>query len=88
VGKRVLVAVRLGQRERHEDWLDLGRDLARRGLRAPWLVVTDGAPGLIKAINELWPEADRQRCTVHYADLRIMPTSGVWRTQLAPKKSA
>jgi transposase-like protein len=61
----VLVAVRLGQRERHEDWLDLGRDLTRRGLRAPWLVVTDGAPGLIKAINELWPEADRQRCTVH-----------------------
>ncbi|HEY8802802.1 MAG TPA: IS256 family transposase [Candidatus Dormibacteraeota bacterium] len=65
LGKRVLVAVRLGQRERHEDWLDLGRDLARRGLRAPWLVVTDGAPGLIKACNELWPEADRQRCTVH-----------------------
>jgi putative transposase len=64
-GKRALVAVRLGQRERHEDWLDLGRDLARRGLRAPWLVVSDGAPGLVKAINELWPEADRQRCTVH-----------------------
>jgi putative transposase len=64
-GKRVLVAVRLGQRERHEDWLDLGRDLVRRGLRSPWLVVTDGAPGLIKAVEELWPEADRQRCTVH-----------------------
>jgi transposase-like protein len=64
-GKRVLVAVRLGQRERHEDWLDLGRDLTRRGLPAPWLVVSDGAPGLVKAIDELWPEADRQRCTVH-----------------------
>src|SRR4029453_5414096 len=45
--------------------LDLGRDLTRRGLRAPWLVVSDGAPGLVKAINELWPDADRQRCTVH-----------------------
>jgi transposase-like protein len=64
-GKRVLVAVRLGQRESHEDWLDLGRDLTRRGLRAPWLVVSDGAPGLIKAIEELWPEADRGRCAVH-----------------------
>jgi putative transposase len=64
-GKRVLVAVRLGQRERHEDWLDLGRDLTRRGLRAPWLVISDGAPGLIKAIQELWPDAERQRCTVH-----------------------
>src|SRR5919197_518020 len=69
-GKRVLVAVRLGQRESHEDWLDLGRDLARRGLRSPWLVVSDGAPGLIKAIEELWPDADCGRCAVHYADLR------------------
>ena len=43
-GKRVLLAVRLGQRESHEDWLDLGRDLARRGLRSPWLVVSDGSP--------------------------------------------
>jgi transposase-like protein len=88
LGKRVLVAVRLGQRERHEDWLDLGRDLVRRGLRSPWPVVTDGAPGLIKAIEELWPEADRQRCTVHYADLRIMPIKGPWRTQLALNRSA
>ena len=64
-GKRVLLAVRLGQRESHEDWLDLGRDLARRGLRSPWLVVSDGAPGLIKAVQELWPEADRGRCAVH-----------------------
>jgi putative transposase len=64
-GDRVLVSVRLGQRESHEDWLDLGRDLIRRGLPTPWLVVTDGAPGLIKALEELWPTADRQRCTVH-----------------------
>lgn len=64
-GERVLVAVQLGQRERYEDWLDLGRDLTRRGLKAPWLNVTDGAPGLIQAIGELWPAADRQRCTVH-----------------------
>lgn len=64
-GKRVLVAVRLGQRESHEDWLDLGRDLTRRGLRTPWFVVSDGAPGLIKAIEELWPDAERGRCAVH-----------------------
>jgi len=65
LGKHMLVAVRLGQRESHEDWRDLGRDLTRRGLRSPWLVVSDGAPGLIKAIEELWPEADRGRCAVH-----------------------
>src|SRR2546430_7189585 len=39
--------------------------LFRSGLRSPWLVVSDGAPGLIKAIDELWPAADRGRCAVH-----------------------
>lgn len=64
-GGRELLAVRLGQRESLEDWLDLGRDLIRRGLSAPLLTVTDGAPGLMRAVEELWPESDRQRCTVH-----------------------
>jgi len=64
-GERVLLDVCLGQRERTTDWLDLGRGLIARGLRSPLLVVSDGAPGLIRAIGELWPDADRQRCAVH-----------------------
>lgn len=64
-GERVLLAVQLGMRESEEDWLSLGRDLTRRGLTCPLLVVTDGAPGLIKATEELWPKADRQKCSVH-----------------------
>jgi putative transposase len=64
-GQRVLVTVRLGQREAYEDWLDLGRDLVRRGMPAPRLIVSDGAPGLVKAIEHLWPRADRGRCNVH-----------------------
>lgn len=64
-GERVLLDVCLGQRERYEDWLEMGRGLVRRGLRAPWLSVVDGAPGLNKAVDELWPDSERQRCTVH-----------------------
>ncbi len=64
-GERVLLDVCLGFRERYEDWLEMGRGLTRRGLRAPWLAVVDGAPGLNKAVDELWPDSDRQRCTVH-----------------------
>jgi transposase-like protein len=64
-GERVLLDVALGQRERLEDWLELGRGLVARGLPDPLLVVADGAPGLVRAIGELWPGADRQRCTVH-----------------------
>jgi len=64
-GERALVAVRLGMREAKEDWIELGRDLSGRGLGAPRLVVADGAPGLIGAIEEIWPRADRQHCAVH-----------------------
>jgi transposase-like protein len=66
-GERVLLAVSLGMRESFEDWQTLGRDLISRGLGAPMLIVADGAPGLIKAIEQCWPASDRQRCCVHRA---------------------
>jgi len=66
-GERVLLAVTLGMRESYEDWQALGRDLISRGLAAPMLIVADGAPGLIKAIEHCWPASDRQRCCVHRA---------------------
>jgi transposase-like protein len=64
-GERVLLAVMLGMRESYEDWQALGRDLIARGLGAPMLIVADGAPGLIKAIEHCWPDSDRQHCAVH-----------------------
>ena len=50
----MLLDVVLGQWERYEGWLEMGRDLVRRGLRSPMLVVTDGTPGLIRVMDELW----------------------------------
>src|SRR5213076_2007923 len=64
-GERVLLSVMLGMRESHEDWLALGRDLIARGLAAPMLIVADGAPGLVKAVEQCWPSSDRQHCAVH-----------------------
>src|SRR5215213_767961 len=64
-GQKVLLGLQLGSRESYESWLDFGRDLVARGLRSPGMVVADGAPGLWKAVRELWPAADDQRCTVH-----------------------
>ena len=64
-GERVLLSVMLGMRESHEDWLAFGRDLIARGLGAPMLIVADGAPGLIKAVDQCWPASDRQHCAVH-----------------------
>jgi transposase-like protein len=64
-GERALLSVMLGMRESHEDWQELGRDLIARGLGAPLLVIADGAPGLIKAVEQCWPASDRQHCAVH-----------------------
>lgn len=73
-GQRVLLDVCLVQREPTEDWLDLGRCLTRRGLRSPLLVVSDRASSLVRAITELWPGADRQRCAVHrLRDILVKP---------------
>jgi hypothetical protein len=57
-GERVLLSVTHGMRESYEDWQALGRDLIARGLGAPMLIVADGAPGLIKAIEQCWPASD------------------------------
>ncbi len=34
-------------------------------MRAPALIIADGAPGIWKATRQLWPVAIEQRCTVH-----------------------
>ena len=39
--------------------------MVRRGLRPPVLVTTDGAPGLIRAVTEVWGRSLRQRCLAH-----------------------
>jgi putative transposase len=64
-GRKVLLGLQLGSRESYESWLAFGRDLIDRGLRPPAMSVADGAPGLWKAVRELWPTAEEQRCTVH-----------------------
>lgn len=64
-GEKVLLGLMLGERESEEAWLDCLRDLVERGLRAPLLVISDGAPGLKKAVRKVFPKALQQRCQVH-----------------------
>jgi putative transposase len=45
-----------GQRESTDAWAELLRDLRRRGMRAPVLMVGDGALGLWRALREVFPE--------------------------------
>ncbi len=64
-GRKILLGLALGSRESYESWLSFGRDMIERGLRSPALVIADGAPGIWKAVAEIWPNALEQRCTVH-----------------------
>lgn len=64
-GSRVLLAVHLGGRESAISWKTLLHDLDDRGLKRPLLVITDGNPGLIRALAEVWSDVPRQRCTKH-----------------------
>jgi transposase-like protein len=64
-GRKRLQAVEVGNVESREAWLEVLRDLVRRGLAPPLLMTTDGAPGLIAALEAMFPEALRQRCLAH-----------------------
>jgi transposase-like protein len=64
-GSKVLLHMSLGNKESADSWLEHFRSLVSRGLLAPLTVTSDGAPGLIKAIEAMWPEAERIRCWVH-----------------------
>ncbi|MBE0433728.1 transposase [candidate division WOR-3 bacterium] len=64
-GRKVLIHMALGNKESEDAWLQLLRDLVKRGLRIPVLVCSDGAPGLIKAIKRMFGRSLRQRCLMH-----------------------
>jgi transposase-like protein len=64
-GTKELVALEDGYRESTESWLAVLRDLKGRGMRAPALVVGDGALGFWKALREVYPSTRGQRCWVH-----------------------
>ncbi|MCL6649233.1 MAG: transposase [Chloroflexi bacterium] len=64
-GRTVLLEVVLGNRESMDAWLDCLRSLVARGVRPPVLMTSDGAPGLVAALEQVFPKALRQRCLAH-----------------------
>jgi len=64
-GKPHLVGLAASASESAESWRSFLEDLTARGLPDPLLVVSDGAPGLIAAIEQVFPRSLRQRCVIH-----------------------
>src|ERR1700746_1135657 len=66
-GKPAFLGLAPGSGESADAWHDFLTDLKDRGLPSPLLVISDGAPGLIAAIEQAFPKALRQRCLIHRA---------------------
>ncbi|MHB1415775.1 MAG: transposase [Chloroflexota bacterium] len=64
-GRKRLLDVVLGNQESRDAGMESLRGLVSRGLGAPLLMTSDGAPGLTAALEQTFPEALCQRCLVH-----------------------
>ena len=65
VGQPALIAVEPAAAKSTDAWADFLDGLRERGLKVPLLTITDGAPGLINAIETSLGGSLRQRCLIH-----------------------
>ena len=63
--RRVLGAAE-GHKEDKAGWLGFLKHLKQRGLKGVRLMISDACLGLTEAIAEVFPDADWQRCAVHF----------------------
>jgi putative transposase len=63
--RRVLGAAE-GHKEDKTGWLGFLKHLKQRGLKGVRLMISDACLGLTEAIAEVFPDADWQRCAVHF----------------------
>jgi putative transposase len=78
-GKKALLHLVPGTKEDTASCREFFQDMRRRGLSDPLLVVSDGAPGVIRAIEECFPRSFRQRCLAHkMRNLQSKVPDDVW----------
>jgi putative transposase len=65
-GYREILGVAEGAKEDQESWRNFLRYLKGRGLKGVKLVISDKCLGLIEALGEFYPDAQWQRCMVHW----------------------
>jgi transposase-like protein len=64
-GRKGLLTLSTAHSESYDSCLEVLRELVKRGLQTPVTITTDGAPGLIKAVDAMWPRSLRMRCWFH-----------------------
>ena len=64
-GRKHLLHLAVGNKESEACWTEFFRNMLARGLRMPTTITSDGAPGLVKAIEVCFPASIRIRCWFH-----------------------
>lgn len=64
-GAKVLLNLAVGNKESEACWTEFLRNMIGRGLKVPVSITGDGAPGLINAIDKVFPKSLRIRCWFH-----------------------
>jgi transposase-like protein len=78
-GNKALLHLAPGTKEDTASCREFFQDMRRRGLPDPLPVVSDGAPGVIRAIEECFPRSSRQRCLAHkMRNLQSKVPEDVW----------
>jgi transposase-like protein len=65
-GFRRILGVQQGHKEDKSGWSGFLEHLKARGLTGVRLIISDACMGLIESVADYYPEADWQRCTVHF----------------------
>ena len=65
-GYRRILGVSEGHKEDKAGWMGFLKELKKRGLVGVRLMISDACLGLVESIAEVFPEADWQRCCVHF----------------------
>ena len=64
-GSKAVIALSSGHGESAHSWADFLRDLKKRGMNCPRMIVGDGNLGIWGAVASVYPHADEQRCWNH-----------------------
>ncbi len=65
-GYREVIGAAEGMKEDKASWQEFLKSLKQRGLNGTQLFIGDKCLGLLEAVNEVFPNAKYQRCTVHF----------------------
>lgn len=64
-GYRRVLGVAEGHKEDKAGWFGFIKSLKQRGLTGVRLFISDACIGLVESLDEIYPDADWQRCVVH-----------------------